>query len=64
MKTEQQNTQDFVLHISNGLLYDDLHRYAQEYSLPVERLTELAVKRLVEDMELFRNLRTAHLSSK
>lgn len=60
----KSETQDFALHISDGMLYDELHRYAQEYSLPVERLTELAVKRLVEDMELFRNLRTAHLSSK
>ncbi len=64
MKTEKQDTQDFSLHISNGMLYDELHRYAREYSLPVEKLTELAVKRLVEDMELFRSLRTAHLSSK
>lgn len=56
--------QDFALRITNSMLYDELHRYAREYSLPVERLTELAVKRLVEDIELFRSLRTAHLSSK
>ena len=60
----KSETQDFALHISDGMLYDELHRYAQEYSLPVERLTELAVKRFVEDVELFRSLRTAHLSSK
>ncbi len=53
-----------TLHISDGMLYDELHRYAREYSLPVERLTEIALKRFVEDMELFRGLRTAHLSSK
>ena len=53
-----------TLHISNGTLYDELHRYAREYSLPVERLTEIAVQRFVEDIELFRGLRTAHLSSK
>ena len=60
----KKDTQDFALHISNGMLYDELHRYAREYSLPVERLTEIAVQRFVEDIELFRNLRTAHLSSK
>ena len=53
-----------TLHISDGLLYDELHRYAREYTLPVERLTEIAVQRFVEDIELFRGLRTAHLSSK
>ena len=56
--------QDFALHITNGLLYDELHRYAREYSLSVERLTEIAVQRFVDDVELFRSLRTAHLSSK
>ena len=60
----KKDTQDFALHISNGMIYDELHRYAREYSLPVERLTEIAVQRFVEDIELFRNLRTAHLSSK
>ena len=58
----KNETQDFALHISNGILYDELHRYAKEYSLPVERLTELAVKRLVEDMELFRSLRKGSIS--
>lgn len=53
-----------TLHISDAMLYDELHRYAREYTLPVERLTEIAVQRFVEDIELFRGLRTAHLSSK
>ena len=60
----KSETQDFALHISNGTLYDELHRYAREYSLPVERLTEIAVKRFVEDIELFRGFRAGHLSSK
>ena len=64
MKTEKQDTQDFTLHITDAMLYDELHRYAQEYSLPVERLTEIAVKRFVEDIELFRGFRAGHLSSK
>ena len=53
-----------TLHISDAMLYDELHRYTREYTLPVERLTEIAVQRFVEDIELFRGLRTAHLSSK
>ncbi len=60
----KNETQDFALHISNPMLYNELHRYAREYSLPIERLTELAIRRLVDDIELFRGLRTSYLSSK
>lgn len=63
MNTENQTGQVFTLHITNGMLYDRLHRYAAEYSLPVEKLTELAVKRLVDDIELYRELRTGYVSS-
>ena len=61
MNTENKTEQIFALHITNGLLYDRLNRYAAEYSLPVEKLTELAVKRLVDDIELYRNLRTGKI---
>ena len=61
MKTENQTGQVFTLHITNGMLYDKLHRYAAEYSLPVDKLTELAVKRLADDIELYRNLRTGRI---
>lgn len=47
----------FAIYITDGMLYDKLHRIAAEYSLPVERLADLAVKRLTDDVELFRNLR-------
>ena len=47
----------FALYITNGMLYDKLGRFAVEYSLPVERLAELAVRRFVDDVELFRGLR-------
>ena len=47
----------FAVYLTDGLLYDKLHRFAAEYSLPVEVLVNLAVKRFVEDVELIRNLR-------
>ncbi len=51
----------FAVYITNGMLYDRLNRLAAEYSMPVEVLTELAVKRLVDDVELFRALRKGRI---
>ena len=51
----------FAVYLTNGLLYDKLNRLAAEYSLPVEALTELAVKRLVDDVELYRALRRGEI---
>ena len=51
----------FAVYLTNGLLYDKLNRLAAEYSLPVEALTELAVKRLVDDVELYRALRRGRI---
>ena len=48
----------FALYLTNGFLYDKLHLYSAEYTIPVEELADLAVKRFVEDVELVRNLRT------
>ena len=61
MKTKNQTGQVFTLHITNGMLYDRLHRYAAEYSLPVDKLTELAIKRFVDDIELYRDIRTGRI---
>lgn len=48
----------FALYLTNGFLYDKLHMLSAEYTIPVEELADLAVKRFVEDVELVRNLRT------
>ena len=47
----------FTVYLTNGMLYDKLNRFAAEYSLPVEALVNLAVKRLTDHIELVRNLR-------
>ena len=39
------------------MLYDRLHTLAMEYDLPVELLVNVAVKRLVEDVDFVRGLR-------
>lgn len=59
---EIQNTyQQFAVYLTDGLLYDKLHILAAEYTVPVERLATLAVKRLVEDVELMRKLRAGNI---
>lgn len=47
----------FTIYLTDGMLYDKLNRFAAEYSLPVEALVNLAVKRFTDDIELVRNLR-------
>ena len=46
-----------TVQLATPLLYDRLHTLAVEYSLTLEILINLAVKRLVDDVELLRNLR-------
>lgn len=56
MKNEM-NGQLYTVYLTNCLLYDKLHTLAAEYTLPVEKLTELAVERLLRDVEMVRGLR-------
>lgn len=48
----------FTIYLTDGMLYDRLNRYSQEYSVPVETLAELALKRFADDVDMFRSLRT------
>ena len=41
----------------NPLMYDKLRTLADEYSIPIELLINLAVSRLIDDVELLRKLR-------
>ena len=47
----------FAIYLTDGMLYDKLNRISAEYSLPVEALVNLAVKRFTDDIELVRSLR-------
>ena len=46
-----------VVQIDEGMLYDKLHTLSIEYSISIETLVNVAVKHLVDDVELVRNLR-------
>ena len=47
----------FAIYLTDGMLYDKLHRFAAEYALPVDLLVNIAVKRFTDDIELIRSLR-------
>ena len=56
METKRQTAQ-FAIYLTSGLLYDRLHELAAEDSLSVEQLADLAVERLIRDVEFVRDLR-------
>ena len=56
MKNEM-NGQLYTVYLTNSLLYDKLPPLAAEYTMPVEKLAELAVERLLRDVEMVRGLR-------
>lgn len=45
------------IELSEPMLYDRLHTLSAEYSVSVELLVNLAVRRLVDDIDFVRNLR-------
>lgn len=47
-----------TIRISNPMLYDRLHTLSMEYNVSVDLLISLAVKRLLDDVEIIRNLRS------
>ncbi len=46
------------IELSDPMLYDRLHTLSAEYSVSVELLVNLAVRRLVDDIDFVRSLRT------
>lgn len=47
-----------TVEFTDSLLYDRLHTLSAEYSVSVELLINLAVKRLIDDVDFVRSLRT------
>ena len=50
-----------TVELTNSLLYDRLHTLSAEYSVPAELLINIAVKRLIDDVDLVRGLRTGRI---
>lgn len=53
--------EDFRIQLTDSMIYDRLHTLSAEYSLSVEMLVNVAVKRLVEDVDFVRSLRTGKI---
>ncbi len=51
-------TENFTVQLADAMLYDRLHILSAEYSISVETLINIAVRRLVGDVDFVRNLRT------
>jgi len=49
--------ENFTVRLTDPMLYDRLHTLSVEYSLPMELLVNIAVKRLVSDVDFVRGLR-------
>ena len=47
----------FTVQLTDPMLYDRLHTLAMEYDLPIELLVNVAVKRLLDDVDFVRGLR-------
>lgn len=66
MITESNNTygkdagskEDFTIHVTNPMLYDRLRTLSVEYSLSAELLANVAIKRLLDDVDFVRGLRS------
>ena len=49
--------ENFMVPLTNPMLYDRLHILSAEYSISVEQLVNAAVKRLIEEVDFVRDLR-------
>lgn len=48
----------FTVQLTNPMLYDKLRTLSAEYNLSTEYLVNLAVRRLIDDVDFVRSLRT------
>lgn len=53
--------EDFTIQLTNPLLYDRLHTLSVEYSVSIEILVNVAVKRLIDDVDFVRGLRIGEM---
>ena len=52
------NPQEYVIvQLEEPMLFDKLHTLSTEYSVSMDLLVNLAIKRLIDDIDLIRNLR-------
>lgn len=57
---ERLPPEEFTVHLTDPMLYDRLHILSMEYSVSVDALAGIAVKRLLDDVDFVRGLRMGH----
>ena len=55
--------EDFRIRLTNPMLYDRLRTLSAEYSVSVELLANIAVKRLIQDIDFVRGLRVGKIEA-
>lgn len=50
-----------IVQLEDPMLFDRLHTLSAEYSISMDLLVSLAIKRLIDDIDLIRNLRTGKI---
>ena len=55
--------ENIIVQINDPLLFDRLHTLSVEYSLSKDLLVNLAIKRLLDDVDLIRNLRAGTIEN-
>ena len=53
--------ENLSVQLTNPMLYDRLHTLSAEYSVSVELLVNMAVKRLIRDIDFVRGLRVGKI---
>ena len=55
--------ESLIIRFASPMLYDRLHVLSVEYSLPVESLVNIAISRLLDDVNFVRNLRAGKIGN-
>lgn len=56
------NPQEYItVQLEESILFDKLHTLSTEYSVSMDLLVNLAIKRLIDDIDLIRSLRTGKI---
>ena len=56
-RNSESVAEEFSVRITNSMLYDRLHTLSVEYSVSIEFLVNIAIERLINDVDFIRNLR-------
>jgi len=64
MIDNEKSKENFVVRLTNPMSYDRLHTLSAEYSVSTELLVNVAVERLLDDIDFVRKLRSGKVNLK